>query len=362
MEKNLGSVKSCHEISLAGDEEKFLTLRKEAIQSALARFLVRRKAKRIEDLVALYQTPDVSKPRYVRVNTLKMDVQKDDMVPDLLILPPGCDLHAHFPWSQMEGKASMVAVALAPEPGWKLDPKDPAYSESVPYKQIIAGPCYLLDPSCSGSGTASNRLDHLLPSHTAVPAVERVVYSTCSIDQIENEDVVQSLLPLAISYGFQLATPFPKWLRRGLPLFDGSEHLLRTDVVEDKEGFFIALFVRKDMVNSFPSISSQFPQETSALVNTRVDWKETPEAHVFKADLPGLKSGAVAIFRGDSGCRRIRRWIGFKALMENGVLTVTVPNKKRRNLMSRLLKSLVESLFFLQVFDVIWGWISDEFE
>ncbi|KAK2654474.1 hypothetical protein Ddye_014330 [Dipteronia dyeriana] len=62
------------EISLAGDAEKFLTLRKEAIQSALARLLVRRKVKYTEDLVALYQTPDVSKPRYVRVNSLKMDV------------------------------------------------------------------------------------------------------------------------------------------------------------------------------------------------------------------------------------------------------------------------------------------------
>ncbi|KAK2644950.1 hypothetical protein Ddye_020145 [Dipteronia dyeriana] len=222
-------------ISLAGDAEKFLTLHKEATQSALAQFLVRRKAKRIEDLVALYQTPDVSQPRYVRVNTLKMDVdsavlelgkqftvQKDDMAPDLLILPPGCDLHAHSLVKNgsvfLQGKASsMVAPALAPKSGWKvldacsapgnktvhlaalmkgkgkimacelnkemvkrleetirlsgaanievlhgdflkLDPKDPAYSEVR---------AILLDPSCSGSGTAANRLDHLLPSHTA---------------------------------------------------------------------------------------------------------------------------------------------------------------------------------------------------
>ncbi|CAO2037693.1 unnamed protein product, partial [Urochloa humidicola] len=57
--------------------------------------------------------------------------------------------------------------------------------------------------------------------------------------------VVNSVLPLATSLGFELATPFPKWHRRGLPVFDGSEHLLRTDPEDGLEGFFIALFVRK---------------------------------------------------------------------------------------------------------------------
>ncbi|XP_015384498.1 25S rRNA (cytosine-C(5))-methyltransferase NSUN5 isoform X4 [Citrus sinensis] len=333
------------EISLVGDAEKFLMLHKGAIQLALAQLLVRNKVKSIEDLMALYQTPDVPKPRYVRVNTLKMDVdsavlelgkqfvvQKDDLVPDLLILPPGCDLHVHplivngcvF----LQGKASsMVAAALAPKPGWKvldacsapgnktvhlaalmkgkgkivacelnkervrrlkdtiklsgaanievlhgdflnLDPKDPAYSEVR---------AILLDPSCSGSGTAAERLDHLLPSHASghtadptemerlnklsafqkkalrhalsFPGVERVVYSTCSIHQVENEDVIKSVLPIAMSFGFQLATPFPQWNCRGLPVFEGSEHLLRTDPVEDKEGFFIALFVKGNIID-----------------------------------------------------------------------------------------------------------------
>ncbi|KAH9653225.1 25S rRNA (cytosine-C(5))-methyltransferase NSUN5 [Citrus sinensis] len=307
------------EISLVGDAEKFLMLHKGAIQLALAQLLVRNKVKSIEDLMALYQTPDVPKPRYVRVNTLKMDVdsavlelgkqfvvQKDDLVPDLLILPPGCDLHVHplivngcvF----LQGKASsMVAAALAPKPGWKvldacsapgnktvhlaalmkgkgkivacelnkervrrlkdtiklsgaanievlhgdflnLDPKDPAYSEVR---------AILLDPSCSGSGTAAERLDHLLPSHASghtadptemerlnklsafqkkalrhalsFPGVERVVYSTCSIHQVENEDVIKSVLPIAMSFGFQLATPFPQWNCRGLPVFEGCK-------------------------------------------------------------------------------------------------------------------------------------------
>ncbi|KAL4610732.1 hypothetical protein ACB092_08G072600 [Castanea dentata] len=116
----------------------------------------------------------------------------------------------------------------------------------------------------------------------------------------------------------------------------------------------------------FPSSSSlyvpQFPTETSAFVNTRIDWKETPEAHVFKADLPGLKKEEVKVEVDDdrvvriSGERkiekedkndtwhRVERSSGeflrsfrlpenakmdqIKAAMENGVLTVIVPKEE----------------------------------
>ena len=76
----------------------------------------------------------LSKPRYVRVNTLKVDVhsavqilqktaevKQDDLIPDLLILPAGADLHSH-PLALsgnifLHGKAScMAAVALNPCP------------------------------------------------------------------------------------------------------------------------------------------------------------------------------------------------------------------------------------------------------
>ncbi|KAL5747992.1 hypothetical protein ACOSQ2_025289 [Xanthoceras sorbifolium] len=83
-----------------------------------------------------------------------------------------------------------------------------------------------------------------------------------------------------------------------------------------------------------PSFSSQFPQETSAFVNTRVDWKVTPEAHLFKADLPGLKKEEVKV-EGSSGkfSRRFRlpenvNMDQIKACMENGVLTVTAPKQE----------------------------------
>lgn len=180
--------------------------------------------------------------------------------------------------------AAATSVEVKHEDFLNLDPTDPSYSKVR---------AILLDPSCSGSGTAIDRLDHLLPSHTAgqsdhvdekwlqrlasfqkrvlehalsFPAVERIVYSTCSVHQIENEDVINSVLHLASSRGFQLASAFPQWPRRGLPTFDGSEHLLRTDLTADKEGFFIALFVRNPQLEDGQKLRIK-KQRTGKLLN-----------------------------------------------------------------------------------------------
>ncbi|GJQ94703.1 17.8 kDa class I heat shock protein-like protein [Tanacetum coccineum] len=122
-----------------------------------------------------------------------------------------------------------------------------------------------------------------------------------------------------------------------------------------------------DPFQGFPSALTNLPdssRETAAITNTRIDWKETPEAHVFKADLPGLKKeevkveveeGRVLQISGERSkeneekndkWHRVERSSGMfmrrfrlpenakmeevKASMENGVLTVTVPKVEEK--------------------------------
>ncbi|KAL2326622.1 hypothetical protein Fmac_025680 [Flemingia macrophylla] len=112
-------------------------------------------------------------------------------------------------------------------------------------------------------------------------------------------------------------------------------------------------------LRQFHSFPSSVSAENAAFVNTRVDWKENLEAHVFKADIPGLKKEHVKVEIEDgnilqlSGERNVEKedkndkWHGVehssgkffrkfrlsenakvdqdKDSMENGVLTVTIP-------------------------------------
>ncbi|KAL0452800.1 UNVERIFIED_CONTAM: class I heat shock protein [Sesamum latifolium] len=117
-----------------------------------------------------------------------------------------------------------------------------------------------------------------------------------------------------------------------------------------------------DLWDPFRDSPVSSSNEASQLAATRIDWKETPEAHVFKADVPGLKKEEVKVEVEEgnvlqiSGERtrekeekndkwhRVERSSGkflrrfrlpenakmdqIKASMENGVLTVTVPKEE----------------------------------
>ncbi|KAJ0792107.1 putative small heat shock protein HSP20 [Helianthus annuus] len=112
------------------------------------------------------------------------------------------------------------------------------------------------------------------------------------------------------------------------------------------------------------STLSDFPASAREIMSARVDWKETSEVHIFKADLPGLKKeevkvemeeGRVLQISGersreneekDDKWHRVERSSGkfvrrfrlpenakvdeVKASMENGVLTVTVPKQEMK--------------------------------
>ncbi|XP_055801175.1 17.8 kDa class I heat shock protein-like [Solanum dulcamara] len=127
------------------------------------------------------------------------------------------------------------------------------------------------------------------------------------------------------------------------------------DVWDPFEGFPIATTI----ANPPSSV-----RETSAFANARIDWKETPQAHVFKVDVPGIKKEEVKVEVEEGGIlqisgerskeqeekndqwHRMERSSGkfvrrfrlpenvkmgeIKAAMENGVLTVTVPKEEEK--------------------------------
>lgn len=126
--------------------------------------------------------------------------------------------------------------------------------------------CILVDPSCSGSGIVS-RMSHLTDTEVfsperlaslqtfqkkilnhalSFPNVSKVVYSTCSINEMENEQVVVECLKA--NPHFCLVNIMPNWPSRGTLCdnFSESKKCIRCDPkYHDTNGFFVALFKRK---------------------------------------------------------------------------------------------------------------------
>ncbi|KAM6315870.1 28S rRNA (cytosine-C(5))-methyltransferase isoform 2-T2 [Podargus strigoides] len=150
-------------------------------------------------------------------------------------------------------RAGVTSVQLAQQDFLTVDPGDPKYSKVT---------CILLDPSCSGSGMvnrlpreeaapSAERLQALagfqrkVLSHAlSFPALQRLVYSTCSLHREENEDVVHAVLQEQ-GLAFRLVNAFPSWPCRGLAAFPGAECCLRASPAATlTHGFFVAILER----------------------------------------------------------------------------------------------------------------------
>ncbi|GAA5998974.1 hypothetical protein JCM5350_004632 [Sporobolomyces pararoseus] len=152
-----------------------------------------------------------------------------------------------------------------------LNPEDPKF-KNVSH--------ILVDPSCSGSGIPS-RLDHLVPSipdsenlsrikalsnfQLAIlshalrfSGAKRVVYSTCSVWEQEDEGVVMRILGKKElrKMGWRLEsreTVLPTWERRGrVDACGGDQHIANSVVralpEDGTNGFFVACFVKQESV------------------------------------------------------------------------------------------------------------------
>lgn len=170
-------------------------------------------------------------------------------------------------------RAGVTCHQLANEDFLKVEPSDSKFS-SVRH--------ILLDPSCSGSGivdrlndltddggsSSAERLQALAAFQRKVlshalrfPAVEHLVYSTCSVHQEENEDVVRDTL--LENSAFRLVNALPPWPQRGLPVFPGAGCCLRASPTKTlTNGFFVALFERKKGVEALlPGVSCKTAEQ-----------------------------------------------------------------------------------------------------
>lgn len=169
-------------------------------------------------------------------------------------------------------RAGVSCCELAEQDFLAVSPSDQRYCQ-VQY--------ILLDPSCSGSGMPSRQLEEpksctpsperlralaafqqrALSHALTFPALRRLVYSTCSVCQEENEDVVRAALQQSPG-AFRLAPVLPSWPHRGLSAFPGAEHCLRASPETTLTGgFFIAVLERVEE----PSSGSQAKAAASEL-------------------------------------------------------------------------------------------------
>ncbi|XP_059270657.1 28S rRNA (cytosine-C(5))-methyltransferase isoform X3 [Mustela nigripes] len=177
-------------------------------------------------------------------------------------------------------RAGVSCCQLAEEDFLAVSPSDRRYR----HVQYI-----LLDPSCSGSGMPARPLEEpgagtpskarlqalagfqqrALRHALSFPSLQRLVYSTCSLCQEENEDVVWDALQQNPG-AFRLAPVLPSWPHRGLSTFPGAEHCLRASPETTLTGgFFVAVLERVEVSSSVPEAEAAAPELTAGAARRR---------------------------------------------------------------------------------------------
>lgn len=140
----------------------------------------------------------------------------------------------------------------------------------------------MVDPSCSGSGIVS-RLDNLTNDDTSVsqhrlgqlhklqaqilrhafsfPKVKKIVYSTCSINEEENEQVCEEIYE-KFKERFKIKKVMKNWPERGREGYQKSDRYLRASPTATlTNGFFVACFKRRKMNQEVGSPKNGLDQE-----------------------------------------------------------------------------------------------------
>ncbi|XP_055461766.1 28S rRNA (cytosine-C(5))-methyltransferase isoform X2 [Psammomys obesus] len=289
------------------------------LKAELARLKVHRGVSRNEDLLEEKSRPGQAcqVPRFVRVNTLKtcpedaIDYFKrqgfsyqgrassledlrtlkgqhfllDPLLPELLVFPAQTDMHEHPLYHAghliLQDKASCLpAMLLSPPPGSHVIDACAAPGNKTSYVAALLknqGKIFAFDQDAKRLAAMATLLaragvscceiaekDFLTVSPSDQRYSQRLVYSTCSLSQEENEDVVQEALQQNLGT-FRLAPVLPDWPHRGLSTFPGSEHCLRASPETTLTGgFFIAVFERGDVVPSpVPQAKAAAPEPLS---------------------------------------------------------------------------------------------------